>query len=177
MLRVLRSSSHGCGTPVVRNCSWASWQHTGSATVAAAASAAGWPDPRQSGRCHRRHSSSSSSSGTAAAGVWGTGTKYLQTVDCHAEGEPARVVISGVPPVPGRTMFEKRAHFMAELDGLRKLLLTEPRGYPCQNADVIVPATLPEASYGVLILEQGKIYPLMSVSQSVCGTRAACQHR
>jgi proline racemase len=65
-------------------------------------------------------------------------------------------------------MNEKRAHFMEHMDGMRKVLITEPRGYPCQNADVIVPATLPEAEYGVLILEQGAIYPAMSGHNMIC---------
>ena len=99
---------------------------------------------------------------------WGTGTRMLQCVDCHAAGEPARVVTGGIPHVPGATMREKRLHFMEHMDGLRKLLLLEPRGYPCQNADFIVPPTSPEAAYGVIIAEQNGIYPAMSGHNVMC---------
>src|SRR5262249_35586328 len=34
-------------------------------------------------------------------------SKMLQAVDLHAAGEPGRVIVGGVPDVPGRTMFEK----------------------------------------------------------------------
>ena len=44
----------------------------------------------------------------------------------------------------------------------RKVLLQEPRGYPCQNLNVIYPSSSEEAEYGYIILEQGKIYPLFS---------------
>lgn len=93
---------------------------------------------------------------------WGTGTKFIQSIDCHAAGEPARVLVNGVPHIQGRTMYEKRNTFMENFDHIRKLVLQEPRGYPCQNANVIVPAVSPEAQFGFIILEQNKIYPLMS---------------
>eukprot|EP00658_Telonema_sp_P-2_P078656 TRINITY_DN7419_c0_g1_i1.p4 TRINITY_DN7419_c0_g1~~TRINITY_DN7419_c0_g1_i1.p4 ORF type:complete len:116 (+),score=37.04 TRINITY_DN7419_c0_g1_i1:171-518(+) len=76
----------------------------------------------------------------------------LEVVDTHCAGEPARIVIGGLPEVPGADMYEKRVYFMEHLDNYRKLLLLEPRGYPCQNADLVVPATLPEAAFGSLIL-------------------------
>mmetsp|Transcript_6330 Transcript_6330/g.8298 ORF Transcript_6330/g.8298 Transcript_6330/m.8298 type:complete len:136 (+) Transcript_6330:110-517(+) len=73
------------------------------------------------------------------SGRWGKGIKTLESVDLHADGEPARVIVGGMPPVPGATMLEKREYLMKNLDFIRKLLITEPRGYPCQNANVIFP--------------------------------------
>ena len=80
------------------------------------------------------------------------------------------MVVSGVPPIPGDTVLEQREYFMAHMDHYRTLLLTEPRGYPCQNANVIVPASraCPSADFGFLILEQGKIYPAMSGHNCIC---------
>ena len=57
---------------------------------------------------------------------------------------------------------------MRDFDHYRKLLLHEPRGYPCQNADFILPPTRPDAAYGVVIAEQGCIYPLMSGHNMMC---------
>ena len=100
--------------------------------------------------------------------LWGASRKFLQVIDCHAGGEPARVVVGGLPRVPGDTVAEKRNHMMAHMDSYRKLLLLEPRGYPCQNADFIVPASHPEAAYGFVIAEQNKIYPMMSGHNCIC---------
>lgn len=57
---------------------------------------------------------------------------------------------------------------MDHMDSLRKLLLLEPRGYPCQNANIVLPSTLPEAAFGFVILEQNKIYPAMSGHNTIC---------
>ena len=57
---------------------------------------------------------------------------------------------------------------MEHLDHYRALLLHEPRGYPCQNADFIVPSTRPDAAFGVVIAEQGFIYPAMSGHNIMC---------
>ncbi len=103
-----------------------------------------------------------------ALSTWGAGTRRLQVIDCHAGGEPARVVVGGLPTVPGATVAEKRLHMMQRMDGLRKLLLLEPRGYPCQNADYILPPTHPEASFGFVIAEQNAIYPMMSGHNTIC---------
>lgn len=59
-------------------------------------------------------------------------------------------------------MAEKRRHFITHFDHIRKLLLHEPRGYPCQNANIIFKSKLDECLYGYIILEQNQIYPLMS---------------
>lgn len=80
----------------------------------------------------------------------------LQVIDCHAAGEPARVVLGGLPRVPGTTMLEKREHMRDHMDALRKLLLLEPRGYPCQNANFVFPSEHPEADFGFVIAEQGQ---------------------
>lgn len=70
--------------------------------------------------------------------------------------------------MPGATMLEKRAHVMEHLDGLRKLLITEPRGYPCQNANLVLPAADPRAAFGFVVMEQNKIYPAMSGHNTMC---------
>lgn len=97
-----------------------------------------------------------------------TGRRMLQVVDCHAAGEPARVVVGGLPHVPGATMMDKRNYFMDSFDNLRKLLITEPRGYPCQNANIVLPPTIADAAYGFIVLEQNKIYPAMSGHNAMC---------
>ena len=98
----------------------------------------------------------------------GHGTRMLQVIDCHAAGEPARVIVGGLPHIPGDTVSQKRKYMMDHLDHIRLLLLQEPRGYPCQNANAIVPPSSPRAKYGFIIMEQNKIYPAMSGHNTIC---------
>jgi hypothetical protein len=44
---------------------------------------------------------------STSASPWGTGQRTLTAIDCHCEGEPARIVTGGVPAVHGETMYEK----------------------------------------------------------------------
>ena len=97
--------------------------------------------------------------------------RMLMAVDLHAAGEPGRVILGGVPDVPGASVFEKRVHFEKHLDGLRKLMLREPRGYPALCCNVVVPATDPRAAAGFLIMEQTE-YPPMSGTNVICTATA-----
>src|SRR5207248_4889718 len=87
----------------------------------------------------------------------------------HAGGEPGRVITGGVLDVPGKTMFEKRVYLEEHMDGLRRRMLREPRGYPALCCNVILPPTRPEADAGFVIMEQTD-YPPMSGSNTICVT-------
>jgi proline racemase len=91
----------------------------------------------------------------------------LQAVDAHAAGEPGRVIVGGVLDVPGATMFEKARHLEQHGDGLRRLMLREPRGYPALCANVILPPTHPDADAGYVIMEHVE-YPGMSGTNTIC---------
>jgi proline racemase len=95
--------------------------------------------------------------------------RMIQAVDAHACGEPGRVIVGGVLDVPGRTMLEKMQHFQHHADGLRKLMLREPRGYPAANCNVILPPTHPDAVAAYVIMEQTE-YPGMSGTNTICVT-------
>jgi proline racemase len=56
-------------------------------------------------------------------------TLRVQAVDYHTAGEPFRIVISGAPPLEGRTILEKRRFAAERLDEVRRLLVNEPRGH------------------------------------------------
>src|SRR5688500_4883810 len=91
----------------------------------------------------------------------------IQAVDAHAAGEPGRVIVGGVLDVPGATMFDKLAHLRDEADGLRRLMLREPRGYPALCCNVVLPPTHPDADAGYVIMEQVE-YPGMSGTNTIC---------
>lgn len=95
--------------------------------------------------------------------------RMIQAVDAHACGEPGRVIVGGVLEVPGRTIFDKMQHLQNHADGLRKLMLREPRGYPAANCNLILPPTHPEAAAGYVIMEQTE-YPGMSGTNTICVT-------
>jgi proline racemase len=95
--------------------------------------------------------------------------RMIQAVDAHACGEPGRVIVGGVLDVPGHTMFEKMQHLQNHADGLRKLMLREPRGYPAANCNLILPPTHPDAVAGYVIMEQTE-YPGMSGTNTICVT-------
>ncbi len=86
--------------------------------------------------------------------------RVLSAVDTHAAGSPERVVVSGVPLIPGDTMLEKARYMRGNMDHLRTLLVHEPRGHGNMYASLIVPPTTPGADVGVLYLEVGG-YPTM----------------
>src|SRR6202051_829234 len=91
----------------------------------------------------------------------------ITAVDAHACGEPGRVITGGVLDVPGRTMFEKKTYLETQADHLRLRMLREPRGYPAQNCNLILPPTHPEADAGYVIMEQVE-YPGMSGTNTIC---------
>ena len=93
----------------------------------------------------------------------------ITAVDTHVCGEPGRVITGGVLDVPGATMFEKRLYLEEHLDGLRKRMLREPRGYPAANCNLILPPTHPEAQAGYVIMEQVE-YPPMSGTNTIAVT-------
>ena len=95
----------------------------------------------------------------------------LETVEVHAEGEPGRVITSAADLVRGDTMAERLAYCRAELDGLRRLVLREPRGYPGLCAVLVLPPVTPGADFGVVVLEQGGFTP-MSGSNTMCAVTA-----
>ena len=53
----------------------------------------------------------------------------MTATDYHTAGEPFRIVTGGVPPIPGRTILEKRRWAQEHLERVRKLLVYEPRGH------------------------------------------------
>ena len=91
----------------------------------------------------------------------------VKAVDLHACGEPGRVIVSGVPDVPGETMFEKMVYLETQADDLRKRMLREPRGYPAANCNLLLPPTHPDANAGFVIMEQVEYAP-MSGTNTIC---------
>lgn len=84
----------------------------------------------------------------------------VQAVDSHTEGMPTRVVTGGVGTIPGDTMAQRRAYFQEHMDGLRTLLMCEPRGHSAMSGAILQPATRPDADWGVLYIEVSGCLPM-----------------
>ena len=93
--------------------------------------------------------------------------RTITVVGCHAGGEVGNVVTGGVLPPAGATVFEQMQTLAREGDGLRRLLLREPRGSVACHANLIVPSTHPDCDAGFIIIEPTE-YPPMSGSNAIC---------
>jgi proline racemase len=95
--------------------------------------------------------------------------RTITVVGCHAGGEIGNVVVGGVLPPKGETVFEQMQTLASEGDSLRRLLLREPRGSVACHANLVVPATRPDCDAGFIIMEPTE-YPAMSGSNAICTT-------
>src|SRR5256885_8088078 len=92
--------------------------------------------------------------------------RAITVVGCHAAGEVGNVVVGGVLPPPGSTVFEQMQALRAD-DSLRRFLLREPRGSVAVHANLIVPSTRDDCAAGSIIREPTE-YPAMSGSNTIC---------
>ena len=93
-------------------------------------------------------------------------TRAIQVIGCHAEGEVGDVIVGGVPPPPGETLWEQ-SRFIAADGKLRALVLNEPRGGVFRHVNLLVPPKNPAAAMGFIIMEPEDTPP-MSGSNCIC---------
>lgn len=94
-------------------------------------------------------------------------SRAIQVVGCHAEGEIGDVIVGGILPPPGDTIFEMMKAFERNQDHLRRFLICEPRGSVARHINLIVPAKTPGCAAGAIIMEPTE-YPPMSGSNTIC---------
>ncbi|NHZ85401.1 MAG: proline racemase [Planctomycetia bacterium] len=85
---------------------------------------------------------------------WSAPSDWLKvnTIDAHTAGEPLRIVTSGIPGLPGDTIFAKRRYMKENYDRLRKQLMWEPRGHADMYGCIITQPVSPEADFGVIFM-------------------------
>jgi len=76
------------------------------------------------------------------------------------------VIVGGVAPPPGDTLWEQRK-WIAENETLRNLILNEPRGGVFRHVNLLVPPKHPDAQAAWIIMEPEDTPP-MSGSNSIC---------
>ncbi|MFO7887622.1 MAG: proline racemase family protein [Eubacteriales bacterium] len=74
----------------------------------------------------------------------------IDCIDAHTGGEPLRIVTSGLPPIKGDTILEKRDYMLENHDDLRKLMMLEPRGHSGMYGCILVEAVTEDGDFGVL---------------------------
>jgi proline racemase len=86
--------------------------------------------------------------------------RVISAVDSHTEGEPARVVIGGVAPIPGNTFQEKWTWAKQNLEGLRRMLMFEPRGGSHYSGSIVTAPSTPGADFGIIFIEVSGFLPM-----------------
>ncbi|WP_439530960.1 4-hydroxyproline epimerase [Pannonibacter sp.] len=81
-------------------------------------------------------------------------------IDGHTCGNPVRVVAGGGPLLSGKTMLERRAHFLAEFDWIRTGLMFEPRGHDMMSGSILYPPTREDCDVGILFIETSGCLPM-----------------
>lgn len=81
-------------------------------------------------------------------------------VDAHTCGNPVRLVTSGHPNLRGKTMSEKRQHFLQEFDWVRKALMFEPRGHDMMSGAFLYPPCSNNADASILFIETSGCLPM-----------------
>ncbi|MFO1120870.1 MAG: proline racemase family protein [Hyphomicrobiales bacterium] len=93
-------------------------------------------------------------------------TRAIQIIGCHAEGEVGDVIVGGVAPPPGATLWDQ-SRFIAGDGHLRNFVLNEPRGGVFRHVNLLVPPKDPRAAMGFIIMEPEDTPP-MSGSNCIC---------
>lgn len=93
-------------------------------------------------------------------------SRVIHIVSAHAEGEVGDVIVGGVAPPPGETLWDQRT-FIAQDQALRNFVLNEPRGGVFRHINLLVPAKHPDAQFGFIVMEPEHTPP-MSGSNSIC---------
>ena len=95
-------------------------------------------------------------------------------VSAHAEGEVGDVIIEGVEPPPGETLWDQ-SRWIAKDQVLRNFVLNEPRGGVFRHVNLLVPPKNPKASAAFIIMEPEDTPP-MSGSNSICVATVLLDH-
>ncbi|MBX2826194.1 MAG: proline racemase family protein [Gammaproteobacteria bacterium] len=95
-----------------------------------------------------------------------TGKRIIHVVSAHAEGEVGDVIVGGVSPPPGESLWEQRS-WIDKDQTLRNIVLNEPRGGVFRHVNLLVPPRDPQAQAAFIIMEPAATPP-MSGSNSLC---------
>ncbi|GAB6138054.1 proline racemase [Halanaerobaculum tunisiense] len=81
--------------------------------------------------------------------------KSLHAVDSHTMGEPTRIIVGGVPNIPGENMAAKKEYLEDNMDNVRTTVMHEPRGHNDMFGSIILSPTKEEADLGIVFMDGG----------------------
>lgn len=102
-------------------------------------------------------------------------TRTFDTIEMHTGGEPVRIIPGLYDDIHGADILAKRRDMRERLDGVRKLLMFEPRGHYDMYGAVLVRPSLPGADLAVLFIHN-EGYSTMCGHAVIALARYAVEH-
>lgn len=102
-------------------------------------------------------------------------TRSLDTIEMHTGGEPVRIIPGLYDDIHGADILAKRRDMRERLDGVRRLLMFEPRGHYDMYGAVLVRPSLPGADLAVLFIHN-EGYSTMCGHAVIALARYAVEH-
>jgi len=100
----------------------------------------------------------------------------IKTIDAEVAGEAVRLIVSGGPSLPGRTMREKFLWARRRSDDLRRLLMLEPRGHAGMHGAMLTEPTSPDAHAGIVSMHSAG-FPLVSGESIIAAVMIALENK
>ncbi len=95
----------------------------------------------------------------------------LLGIDSHVSGEPARLIVGGLPAIPGQTTNDKRLFLSSELDDIRLRVTREPRGHRDMFASILTEPESDEATFGLVYMDARR-YPYLCGHATIAAVSA-----
>jgi len=87
-------------------------------------------------------------------------SRIINVIDAHTCGEPIRVVVGGIPYIPGETVKERLSYFQNNMEDLRTFLICEPRGHANMYGAILTAPISPGSAFSEFFLSPGG-YPTL----------------
>ena len=71
-------------------------------------------------------------------------------IDSHTGGNPTRVVVGGLPKIPGNSIVQKRDYVKSKMNYVRTFLCNEPRGHDGMYGAILTEPTSEDADFGII---------------------------
>ena len=93
--------------------------------------------------------------------------RAIDLVLVHCQGEIGKVIVGGVPPIPGATALAQMNHINQVDDSLRRFVTFEPRAHVAMSVNLLIAPTRADADAGFIVLQPDRAHP-MSGSNCIC---------
>lgn len=92
-------------------------------------------------------------------------------IDSHVAGEPARLIVGGLPAIQGKTTNDKRLYLSEKLDDIRLRMTREPRGHRDMFASILVEPESEDAEFGLVYMDARR-YPYLCGHATIAAVSA-----